>query len=120
MESWIARLSLTTQYEPTVRGRARKFSKDNALELGVIAKLVKGHDMKPAYAAKIAAELFDLMKTKKPKGFLTVFPNGTYAISDKPPGPTIMKYASAVCVNITQLQNEIDEYLKGVDDSDEG
>jgi hypothetical protein len=74
--------------------------------------------MKPAFAAEIAKYLFEVMKTKKPRGFLTVFPNGTYTISDKPPGPTIMKYVSCVCVNIGQLEREIDEYLDGVDDND--
>jgi hypothetical protein len=111
IESWIARLSLSTEYEATVQGKARKFSRDNALELGVIASLVK-QGQKPHYAAKIAAELLDRMKTKKPKGWLTIFlDSGHYTISDKPPGPTIQKYISCVCVNMGQLEHEIDEYL---------
>jgi MerR HTH family regulatory protein len=119
LESWIDRLSLSTQYETTVAGRARRFSRDNALELGVIATLVK-QGSKPKHAAEVAAQLFEIMKTKKPRGVLTVFPNGRYTISDKPPGPTIMKYASCVCVNIGQLEREIDAYLAGVDKNDEG
>jgi hypothetical protein len=119
LESWIARLSLSTAYEETVAGRARKFSKDNAMELGVIAALVK-QGMKPAAAAEIAANLFEIMKTKKPKGFLTVLPGGNYTIDDKPPSAALLKYVSAVVVNVRQLEAEIDAYLDGVDDNDKG
>lgn len=117
IESWIARLSLTTQYEPTMQGKARKFSKDNALELGLIGKLVK-QGMKPVAAAEVAVQLLRTMKAKKPKGFLTVLPGGTYTISDKPPTATLLKYASVVVVNVRQLEAEIDEYLEN--DNDEG
>ncbi len=112
LENWRNRLPLVTEFEATVAGRARRFSRENVTELSVIAALVK-QGMKPAAAAEVAANLFELMKTKKPKGFLTVFPDGTYTISDKPPGPAIMKYASCVCVNIGQLEREIDMYLVG-------
>src|SRR5262245_47100852 len=114
IESWIARLSLTTQYEPTVQGKARKFSRDNAVELGVIANLVK-QGMKPAAAAEIAAQLFKTLTTKKPKGFLTILPGGNYIIDDKPPSATLLKYVSAVVVNVRQLEHEIDEYLNDSD-----
>jgi hypothetical protein len=36
--------------------------------------------------------------------------HGHYAISDEPPHATIQKCISCVCVNIGQLQREIDEY----------
>jgi hypothetical protein len=108
LESWIARLSLSTAYEETVAGRARKFSRDNAVELGVIANLVK-QGQKPAAAAEIAADLLKHLKTKKPKGWLTIFfDSGHFVISDEPPGPTTL---TCVSVNIGQLQREIDEYL---------
>ena len=119
IENWIARLSLATSYEETVQGRARRFSKDNAVELGVIANLVK-QGMKPAAAAEVAAKLFEFMKSKKPRGFLTVFPGGNYTISDQPPSDTLLKYVSAVVVNVRQLETEIDQYLAGADDNDEG
>src|SRR5262245_11403030 len=110
LERWLERLPLVTAYEETVAGRARKFSRDNAVELGVVANLVK-QGLKPAAAAEIAAKLLKTMKTKKPKGWLTIFlDSGHYAISEEPPHTTIQKWISCVCVNIGQLQREIDEY----------
>jgi hypothetical protein len=49
------------------------------------------------------------MKTKKPKGWLTVLPGGTFTMSDKP--PSLLKHVSVVVVNVRQLEHEIDEYL---------
>jgi hypothetical protein len=109
IETWLARLSLHTQYEQTVPGKARKFSRDNALEIGLIASLVKA-GMKPAEAAKVAAKLFKKMTTEK-KNFLTVFPGGHVTIDDKPPSAKLQEYTSAVVVNVRQLEREIEKYL---------
>src|SRR5688572_27063798 len=42
VENWIARLPLATHFEPTVRGRARRFSRENVLEIAFITALVRG------------------------------------------------------------------------------
>jgi hypothetical protein len=42
IENWISRLDLSTEYEETVRGRARRYSRVNTLELAFIAALVRG------------------------------------------------------------------------------
>jgi len=42
IENWIARLKLNTRYHSPEHGKARLLSKDNCLELGFIAGLVRG------------------------------------------------------------------------------
>jgi hypothetical protein len=110
LERWLERLPLVTDYEETVKGVARKFSRNNAVELGVIARLVQT-GMKPARAAEVAAELIKVMKDQKPQGFLTLFPGGTFTISDAPPSAELLQHTSAVVVNVRQLEREIDTYL---------
>ncbi|GEO16001.1 hypothetical protein [Microvirga aerophila] len=54
IENWIARLDLSTEFKETVRGRARLFSRENALELAFIATFVRG-GASPSKAAVYAA-----------------------------------------------------------------
>jgi hypothetical protein len=37
IENWVGRLELRTHYQETIRGRARLYSRENALELALIA-----------------------------------------------------------------------------------
>lgn len=40
VENWINRLTLRTAYAPTIPGRARQFSRVNALEIAIIGALI--------------------------------------------------------------------------------
>jgi len=40
IENWLSRLDLRTDYEPTVKGRARQFSRANVIELAAIGAFV--------------------------------------------------------------------------------
>jgi hypothetical protein len=116
VENWLGRLPLVTQYEPTVQGRARGFSKDNVMEIGLIDRLVKG-GMKPAAAAECAAELFKAIRGRKPHGWVTVFIGGNlpidYLVSDKPPKPEFFRSVKgAFVLNVAQLEAEIDEFME--------
>ncbi len=44
VENWLSRPSvqLRTKYAPTVKGRARKFTKENVMELALVGALVEG------------------------------------------------------------------------------
>jgi hypothetical protein len=91
IENWIARLDLSTEFEETVRGRARLFSRENALELAFIAALVRGGAI-PSKAAVYAAHFtsdarrFDWERTTK-RWFIFASGNltrarGSNAVSD--------------------------------------
>jgi MerR HTH family regulatory protein len=116
VENWMGRLPLVTKYEETIMGRARNFSRDNALEIALIDRLVKT-GMSPAAAAKCVARLFKDIKAKKPHGFATFFTGGNmpidYIVDDKPPPAAMLKLVKgAVMVNVAQLETEIDEFFE--------
>jgi hypothetical protein len=117
VENWMVRLPLVTKYEQTVQGRARGFSKENVMELGLIDRLVNGNKMKPADAAACVAKLFKEIKAKKPHGFATFFTGGNfpldYIVSDKPPSATLLaSVEGAVVVNVAKLEASIDEFME--------
>lgn len=57
MENAIRRLELRTDYEPTVRGRARQLTRRNAYELAALNALVKA-GVKPSWAIAVANDIF--------------------------------------------------------------
>jgi hypothetical protein len=97
-------------------GRARAFSKENALEIAILSILMQG-GMKPQVAAEYVAKLFKEIKAKKPHGWAVFFTGGNmpvdYIVSDKPPGPTILSRVKGVhVVNVAKLETEIDEFFE--------
>jgi hypothetical protein len=55
IENWIGTLELFSKFQPTVRGRARLYSRDNVLELALLAAFVKA-GVRPSLAAAHAAQ----------------------------------------------------------------
>ena len=54
IENWVGRLELSTPYQKTTPGRARLYSRRNALEIAFIAAMVRG-GASPARAALLSA-----------------------------------------------------------------
>jgi len=53
VENWLERMELRTEYEKTVRGRPRNFTKENAIELAALANFVQVR-ISPSAAAALA------------------------------------------------------------------
>jgi hypothetical protein len=77
IDNWLARLPLKTKYAPTVRGRRRTFTRDNALELSFLSHMVRG-GMMPKVAALVAAEALDWLPDRKSRNerFNCIFDDG--------------------------------------------
>jgi hypothetical protein len=54
LENWIGRVNLSTKLQPTVRGKARLYSRGNAFELALISAFVRA-GATPSRAATFAA-----------------------------------------------------------------
>jgi hypothetical protein len=86
IQNWMARLPLTTRYAKTTQGKARGFNRDNAVEICLLARLVRA-GVSPAVAAERVRLLFDsgnvagfwvgccLSATKNPRSRLCVSMN---------------------------------------------
>src|SRR5215217_9689697 len=57
VENWLARGLLTSDYERTVRGRARRYSKVNVLELALVSSLSSDRRIPLKTAAEIAEKV---------------------------------------------------------------
>jgi hypothetical protein len=89
IDNWLWRLPLATKYDQKGRGRARGFSRDNALEIALVAALVKLR-IQASDAASQMEVLFSNWQDCKPKELeWTIFFWGgspLHSISDdKPP-----------------------------------
>ena len=74
IENWLP--LLRTHYEPTVRGRARRYSKKNVLELATVAALVRA-GMPVSSAIVFAEPMSDGLQHEAREW--AVFPAGDYA-----------------------------------------
>lgn len=115
IENWMARLSLSTEYEATVQGRARGFSRENAVELALMRQLIEG-GMRPAAAAECLAKLFAEIKAKKPHGWAIFLAGGHYLVSDERPKFLDALAGSAVVVNVAKVEADVDAFLDKLDE----
>ena len=117
LHNWIARLPLATKYERAKTGPARagRFSRENALELTMISRLIKDTDMPPSAAAARVRGLLNQLKQKKPGGYVLFF-GGNVLCSDSPPSDRLLRTlnAAGVVVNVGQLSDEIEEFFDDV------
>ena len=72
IQNWLKRLSLTTRYAKTTQGKAQKFNRDNAVEISLIARLVRT-GMAPAMAAEQVRLLFKQWELNRPLGWVVFF-----------------------------------------------
>ena len=72
IQHWLNRLSLTTRYAKTTQGKAQKFNRDNAVEISLIARLVRA-GMAPAMAAERVKLLFKQWEHNQPLGWVVFF-----------------------------------------------
>lgn len=72
IQNWLKRLSLTTRYAKTTQGKAQKFNRDNAVEISLIARLVRT-GMAPAMAAERVRLLFKQWELNQPLGWVVFF-----------------------------------------------
>jgi hypothetical protein len=66
IDNWLVRLPLTTDYGPMGRGRARSFKPDNALEIALIAALVKAR-ISAGDAASRMGSFFEQWDSSEPE-----------------------------------------------------
>jgi hypothetical protein len=116
IQNWMMRLPLSTKYANTTSGVARQFSRDNALEILLMSRLIK-NGMAPAAAAERLAKLFKELKQKKPHGW-ALFINDErfpvdFMVSDEPPSAKLLaKLSGCVVVNVAQLADHVDAFFE--------
>ena len=113
--NWRGRLELATKYEKTVSGRARQFSRENALEIRLMNRLIK-NGMAPAAAAKVINEFFAQLKAKKPLGWAIFILDERFPVnmmcSDEPPSEELLrKLGDCYVVNVAEHKNMVDAFF---------
>jgi hypothetical protein len=91
IQNWLKRLSLTTRYAKTMQGKAQKFNRENAVEICMIARLVRS-GISPAEAAKRVRILFEQCEPYLPDGWVTFLSDEKIPVltSDDPPTATLL------------------------------
>ena len=69
---WLDRLPWVTKFAKKAQGKARKFNRENAVEICMIARLVRS-GMSPAEAAKRVRILFEQCEPYLPEGWVVFF-----------------------------------------------
>lgn len=72
-ENWLARVELRTDYQPTARGRSREFSRENVVELAMIASLV-AVGFRPSKAVVWAEIVVDEYRNRRSAPEFLAFP----------------------------------------------
>jgi hypothetical protein len=112
INNWLARGQLNaTQYASSSMGKARRFSRDNVLEVCMMARLVQG-GMTPAAAAARIAKLFGELERKKPFGWFVYFHETGHVmcVDDLPRLDTLRAKGVAITVvNVTELRGQVDK-----------
>lgn len=110
IENWVSRLTLSTRYQKTRQGSARLYSRENALELGFIAALVRG-GATPARAAMFAETfLRDIRHSPRPLQEWFVFPAGKLESgtgSEKPDLDALAKQFGTVTLSFVRLREVV-------------
>ncbi|HEX2492670.1 MAG TPA: MerR family transcriptional regulator, partial [Steroidobacter sp.] len=83
IENWMVRLPLRTKFKRTVQGRARDFTRDNAVEIAMVAALVRS-GFTPAAAAERVSVLLKMWERGEAVGW-TLFVNDDVLVLDDPP-----------------------------------
>jgi hypothetical protein len=117
LQNWLARIPLATKFEkpkpgPVTEGR---FTKDNAVEIILLSRMVK-NGIPPAAAAAFIADLFKEIKAKRPHGWAVFFTKGNmpidYMVTDKPPSAQFLSTIDgAVVINVAKLETDVDEFF---------
>lgn len=114
IQNWMLRLPLNTKYTKTTPGVARPFSRDNALEILLMSRLIK-NGMAPAAAAERVAKVFKELKRRKPFGW-AIFINDErfpvdFMVSDKPPSQELLRSLVCTVVNVAELTDHVDAFF---------
>ena len=126
IHNWMERLSLSTKYGPALMGRAAertgRFTKENAMEILLIARLV-ANGMTPAAATERISRLFAQLKNRKPNGY-ALFYGDTVSYGDDPPSERLVNFfqKTGVIVNVVPIgrfAEEIDEFFARAGDQDD-
>jgi hypothetical protein len=122
IQNWLDRLSFTTRYAKTMQGKARKFNRDNAVEICLIARLVR-NGIEPAAAAKRVRILFDQWEHGTVLGWaLFVYDekSGIEALClDEPPSANMLDGLDKagfvyVLINTARLVDRVDKHFPEV------
>jgi hypothetical protein len=86
VQNWLKRLSFRTRFAKTTQGKAQQFNRENAVEICMIARLVRA-GMSPAEAAKRVGILFKQFEPYIPDGWVCFLSDERIPIlqSDEPP-----------------------------------
>jgi hypothetical protein len=118
INNWLARGALSaTAYNPQGMGKARKFTRENVLEITLMARLVAS-GLTPAAAATRIDDLFKEIRRRKPTGHFMFFGStgDFFVVDDEPNVDRLRKMGVAVmCVNIAQLQADVDRAFEDAD-----
>ena len=113
IHNWLKRLDLATDYGKTKTGPARvgRFTRQNALEISLIARLVET-GMTPSAAAARVHRLFAQLQDKQPGGYVLIVGDNVIC-SDRPPSAALLRAldVAGVVVNLGKLSDEIDDFF---------
>lgn len=115
--NWIGRLDLATKYEKG-QGRARQFSRDNALEIALMTRFIKVDHITAAAAAERVKKIFKKLKRDKPYGWVTFINDPRFfpqdiVIADKPPSEEFLrKHKFCHVINIGEIKERVDELFE--------
>jgi hypothetical protein len=104
IDNWIGRLELSTKFEPSRRGRERQFTRENTIELAIVAALVQA-GLKPQSAAAYADMGLRNLRHGGQREWL-IFPAGdaTKAFgSDQPDPAALAKKFGAVALSFVHV-----------------
>jgi hypothetical protein len=120
IQNWLKRLPLTTRYVPTTQGKAQGFTRDNAMEILLLSRMVRNR-MPPAAAVEYIAKLFKEIRARKPHGWAIFFTGGNmpidYMVTDKPPSAEFLSAIDgAFVINVAKLETDVDEFFAELSD----
>ena len=112
LNGWLARLDLSTDFEQAKAGPAKqgRFSRENALELALIGRLVREAGMSPSAAAANVKEMLAKWGRAKPDGYVLIVGDKVTMI-DRPPSAGLLSTlgAAGVIVSVRWLSEQIDK-----------
>ena len=118
IQNWMARLPLTTRYTKTTQGKARGFNRDNAVEICLLARLVRA-GVSPAVAAERVRLLFEQWERGGVLGWVLFICDEKSALQvvciDEPPNAKVIDALDeAACVyvllNAARLVDRVDHF----------
>jgi hypothetical protein len=122
IQNWLDRLSLTTRYAKTTQGKPRKFNRDNAVEICLIARLVRA-GIELGAAAKRVRLLFDLWDGGAVLGWVLFVHDDKSGIAifplDQPPNADALDALDEanfvyVLINAARLVDRVDKHFPEV------